>query len=67
MKKQTLKVAGMHCPSCEMLIKESLEDKGVKVIEISHKKGIVSVEYDEKKVKDSEIKTTIEHEGYKVQ
>lgn len=63
---KTFKVTGMHCASCEMLVKEDLEDIGVKVKDISHKKGILIVEYDEKKVNESKIKTTIEGEGYKV-
>lgn len=63
---KTFKVTGMHCPSCEMLIKEDLEDMGVKVKEVSHKSGKLVVEFDEKKVPELKIKTTIENEGYKV-
>jgi copper chaperone CopZ len=63
---KTFKVTGMHCPSCEMLIKDDLDDIGVKVKKISHKEGIVEVEFDSKKVTEIKIKTIIEHEGYKV-
>lgn len=63
---KTYKVTGMHCGSCEMLVKEDLEEIGVKVKEVSHKKGIVTVDFDDKKINESKIKTTIESEGYKV-
>jgi copper chaperone CopZ len=68
MKKITLKVKGMHCPSCEMLIKDSLEEiEGIKKAELDHKKGTAIVEYDEKKVNEALIKSTIAKEGYKVE
>ena len=61
-----LKTTGMHCPSCEMLVKDSLEElKGVKKAEVSHKSGIVEVDFDEK-TKQEEIIKVIEEEGYKV-
>ena len=63
---KTYKVTGMHCASCEMLVKDDLEDAGVKVIEVSAKKNLVKVDYDEKKINDTKIKTIIESEGYKV-
>lgn len=60
------KVTGMHCKSCEILIREGLEELGVKVKEISHKDGIVNVEFDEKKIDESKIRNAILNEGYKV-
>ena len=63
---KTYKVTGMHCASCEMLIKESLEDAGVKVLDISAKKNMVKVDFDDKKINEIKIKTIIEGEGYKV-
>jgi len=66
MKKLELKVTGMHCHSCEMLIKESLTDAGVKVADVSYKEGTVTVLFDENKLKDAQIKKLIETEGYKV-
>jgi len=65
--KQTIKVKGMHCKSCEMLISDSLENHpGVKTISASEKKGIVEIEYDEHKIKLEQIKAIIENEGYEV-
>lgn len=66
MKRLELKVKGMHCSSCEMLLKDSLEDAGAKALEISHKKGMAVVEYDEGKLDEPAIKSIIRKEGYKV-
>jgi copper chaperone CopZ len=65
--KKTFKVKGMHCSSCEMLIKDSLEEtKGVNAAEASHKKASVSVDYDEAKISEKMIKSIIKSEGYEV-
>lgn len=56
----------MHCQSCEVLIKEALEEFGAKS-NIDHKTGIAVIEYDEKKMNDKKIKGIIEKEGYKVE
>jgi len=66
MKKQTFKVTGMHCQSCEMLIKEELEDNGVKNAVASHKNNTVEVIFDETKIDEKKIRNIIEKEGYKV-
>jgi len=61
-----LKVAGMHCSSCEALIKDVLGDAGVSA-KADYKKGEVIVDFDEKKIKLSRIKELIESEaGYKI-
>jgi copper chaperone len=65
MKKLKLAVTGMHCPSCEMLIKDSLEDMGV-IVKASWKAGSVEVGYDEDKVRLDDIKKAIRKEGYDV-
>ena len=57
-----VKVKGMHCPSCEMLIKDSMEDEGAKNIEIDHKTGNLSFE-SMKKEKAIDI---VKKEGYEV-
>ena len=54
--KKTIQTSGMHCKSCEMLIKQSIKDlwKSVKVLSLSHKTGKLEVEIsdeaDEEKV-----------------
>lgn len=65
--KKTLNVKGMHCKSCEMIIKDSLlETEGVKNVDVSLAKNTVTIDYDERKVKEDMIKKIIEREGYKV-
>lgn len=61
-----LKVVGMHCKSCEELIKEDLSDINVKA-EVNHKTGIVNLEFDEKQIKLDKIKAVIEKLGYKIE
>lgn len=66
MKKMVLNIEGMHCSSCEKLIKDDLEELGVEKAEASHKKGNVAVLFDESKISLERIKKAIEDEGYKV-
>ncbi len=66
MKQLTLKVEGMHCTSCETIIKEDLEDAGAKDVKVSFSKGTVSASIDENKISEKKLKQIIEKEGYKV-
>jgi len=60
-----IKTKGMHCPSCEMLVKDSLEDlDGVEKAEADFKSGIVSVDFDDSKIGLDKIKSIIKEEGY---
>jgi copper ion binding protein len=62
-----MNVKGMHCKSCEMLIKDSVTElDGVKKVDISLAKNTVAVEFDDTKIKEAAIKKAIENEGYKV-
>jgi len=56
-------VEGMHCGSCEMLIKDALLDAGAKDVEASFKDGVVTVETD---LSEDQIKSIIKEEGYRV-
>lgn len=62
----TLKVKGMHCKSCKMLVEEALQDIGAKNISISvdekKQEGKVEAEHADRK----KIIAAIEKEGYKV-
>jgi len=63
-----IKTKGMSCPSCEMLVKDALEDtEGVNKAEASFKDGVVSVDFDDKKVDEGKIKGIIKSEGYKTE
>ncbi|MEM2918726.1 MAG: heavy metal-associated domain-containing protein [Candidatus Altiarchaeota archaeon] len=64
-KKLKLNVEGMHCASCETLIKDVLSDENVKA-SVDSKKGEVIIEYDDSKINLDKIKSLIENEGYKV-
>ncbi len=64
MKKEKLKITGMHCKSCAMLIEESLNDIGVKV---HFEKDTANVEFDETKTGLDKIKKIIKDEGYGVE
>lgn len=56
---------GMHCTSCEMLIKDALEDMdGINKVEAFHKNGEVNVDFDENKIDPDKIKIVIKQEGY---
>ena len=65
MKTEKFKVGGMHCKSCEMLIKDSLEELGVK--DISFEKEIITITFDETKTSLEDIKKVIGKEGYKAE
>lgn len=65
MKKENLKVSGMHCPSCEKLLQMDIGDiSGVKSVKADHKKG--TVEVGGEKFDSSAVKKVIEQNGYKV-
>ncbi len=67
MEKINLKVKGMHCPSCSILIKDELENlKGVESVKVSYEKGKVSVVFDKLKISQKQIKGSILKEGYRV-
>lgn len=60
-----IKTKGMHCKSCEMLIKEALEEQeGINKVEASYKSGIVSVNFDNRKITEKDIIDLIRLEGY---
>ena len=63
---KTIKVSGMHCRSCEILLEDSISDiKGAKVLSADHKKGEIKVTIENDSLL-SEIKKVVEKEGYKV-
>ena len=67
MKKLKLKVTGMHCKSCETLIKDGLSEiEGVEKIDVFSSKGTAMVDYDETKTSEYAIKSAIRKEGYGV-
>jgi copper chaperone CopZ len=67
MAKQVFRVLDMHCSNCAMTI-EGLEDDlpGVKSVQASYHKGLVEVEYDEKRLNEAMIRDAIAGLGYTV-
>lgn len=66
--KAKIHTKGMHCPSCEVLIVDELEDQdGVKSAKANHKSGVVEVEFDDKITSTSILKSVIKSEGYEVE
>ena len=62
-----MKVKGMHCKSCVMLVTDALEEAGAKKIKIKldekKQEAEISLEYSGK---EEDIVKVIEAEGYKV-
>ena len=62
-----IKTKGMHCSSCEMLVKDSLEElDGVNTANADHKSGVISVDFDDNKVNEKDIIEVIKLEGYEI-
>jgi len=53
-------IKGMHCESCEKVLKMALEDEGIKVKNISHKTGMLETENGT----SEQIKKIVKTEGY---
>lgn len=65
MKNITLKLTGMHCTSCSILIDTVLEElPGVRSAKTSYVNQKVEVEFDESQVKIPQLLSTIKSEGY---
>ena len=65
MVKIQIKIKGMHCVSCELLIKDILEElEGVKDVEAFFKTGEVNVDFDNLLIQKEEILAALKQEGY---
>jgi len=66
--KNELRVSGMSCGGCQLLVKEALEEvQGVTSAEASFRDGVIAVDYDPEAVSMADIKAVIEEQGFKVQ
>ena len=59
-----LNIEGMSCEHCVHAVKSELSKLNINVKDV--KIGSAEVEYDEQKVKDSDLKTAVENAGYKL-
>ncbi len=65
--KKTISIKGMHCKSCVMLLTDAVSElPGVNKVDVSLEKNNATIDFDEKKVNEKQIKDTIVKEGYKV-
>ena len=65
--KQTIKIGGLDCASCAMIIDDVLEEMdGVKSAKTNYIKEQVEVEFDESKTSIKDLADTIETAGYSV-
>ena len=61
-----LKVKGMHCKSCEILLSDVLSEiSGISKISIDHKSGMLRFTYTNESLL-TEVKKVIEEQGYTV-
>ncbi|MBD3354916.1 copper chaperone [Candidatus Woesearchaeota archaeon] len=68
MKNIKIKTRGMHCGSCEMLVKDSLEElEGVEKADANFKSGIIEVDFDEGKITEKDVMEIIKSEGYEIE
>ena len=68
MKHITLTVAGMTCTSCEVLIKDELEEhEGIQDVIVSQPHGTVTLDYNPEAITLDAIKEIIKKEGFDVQ
>jgi len=65
MEQMTLRISGMHCKSCAILIEEELKEKVGKVI-VSFEKGRAQIEFDPGKISEKDIRKAIKSLGYGV-
>ena len=63
---KTIKVEGMHCKSCEMLLMDAISEiRGVQGVSADFKKGTVKIACSDEAALD-EAKKAIAKEGYRV-
>ncbi len=62
-----IKVQGMHCKSCEIILKEEIEEiEGVELVHANHNENNIEIDYKIEEVSLERIKETISTEGYEV-
>lgn len=67
MKKEIIKIKGMHCVSCSNIIENRLKKiDGINEIEVSYATETAKIYYDENKISTNKIYEEIEKSGYKV-
>jgi len=60
-----LKVIGMHCKSCETLLRDSLEENGIRVAEVSSANGVLVLKG--KSIDEGAVRRIVKGCGYGVE
>ncbi len=67
-KTETIKVSGWHCGGCAARTESALKDvKGVQTVTADKKTNIVTVKYDDAKVKRADLEKAITDSGFTVE
>ncbi|TSC97468.1 MAG: Cu2+-exporting ATPase [Candidatus Berkelbacteria bacterium Licking1014_2] len=67
MKKEILKIKGMHCASCAMSIEKAISKlPGVKLAQVNFAAETLLVEFDEREVDIAELRKAVEGVGYEL-
>lgn len=63
-----IKIKGMHCKSCKMLIEDILEDKkGINSINVNLEDNEAKIDFNEKYISLKDINNLISNEGFEVE
>ena len=66
--KKRFQIQGMHCVGCAMTIDGAVEDlPGVKSASTNYARQVADIEFDERKVSESQIIAAIQSAGYQAQ
>lgn len=61
-----IKISGMHCKSCEILIERKFLDiPGIKKVQVNYHKGFAKI-YSDENIDDGLIQSIVEESGYKI-
>ncbi|WP_349410141.1 copper chaperone CopZ [Pseudalkalibacillus sp. SCS-8] len=64
---KTLQVEGMTCNHCKQAVTNALAElNGVNEVDVDLEKGTASVQYEEGKVTEEDMKNAVEEQGYDV-
>ncbi|MFZ2206581.1 MAG: sulfite exporter TauE/SafE family protein [Microgenomates group bacterium] len=67
MNTKTISIKGMHCRSCEILIEDELKKiKNVSSVDISHRTGTATIEYQGKHLDHGDVVHAISEAGYEL-
>ncbi|MBI5390667.1 heavy-metal-associated domain-containing protein [Candidatus Woesearchaeota archaeon] len=65
MKTVTLKIKGMHCKSCGVLVSEEVKEiKGIGDVKVDVPEGKATITYDEKTAKPEQLIAAVKKAGY---